>query len=59
MTGDQDWRDTLVELHVLAEHGDEAAADAAARWLERDPAARSAWDEVQRDCDRVRLPGDP
>jgi hypothetical protein len=51
-----DWRDTLVELHVLAEHGDARAAAEAERWLERDPTARQIWDEVQATCDAVRSP---
>ena len=49
-----DWRDALVELHILAEHGDTDAATRAARWLARDPAARHAWDAVQQTCDTVR-----
>jgi hypothetical protein len=49
-----DWRDALVELHILAEHGDPDAATRAARWLARDPAARHAWDAVQQTCDTVR-----
>jgi hypothetical protein len=49
-----DWRDALVELHILAEHGDPDAATRAARWLARDPAARHAWDTVQQTCDTVR-----
>jgi hypothetical protein len=50
------WRDTLVELHVLAEHGDPHAAAEAARWLERDVTARRMWDEVQATCDALRRP---
>ena len=46
MNPEPDWRDALVELHILAEHGDPDAATRAARWLARDPAARHAWDEV-------------
>ena len=49
-----EWRDRLVELHVLAEHGDGAAAAAAARWLDDDPAARSAWQTVAHACDAIR-----
>jgi hypothetical protein len=48
------WRDTLVELHVLAEHGDAKAAADAAHWLDRDADARQMWDEVQATCDAVR-----
>ena len=56
MTEQPSWRDTLVELHVLAEHGDARAAVEAARWLERDATARQMWDEVQATCDALRRP---
>lgn len=39
------WRDRLVELHVLAEHGDDDAARTAQRWLSSDAAARHVWDK--------------
>jgi hypothetical protein len=48
------WRDQLVELHVLADHGDRDAAAAAAAWLADDELARQAWDTVQRRCDAIR-----
>ena len=48
------WRDRLVELQVLAEHGDSDAAAIAARWLAADPAARHAWSEVERICQHLR-----
>ena len=48
------WRDQLVELHVLADHGDWEAAAAAAAWLAEDELARQAWDTVQRRCDAIR-----
>jgi hypothetical protein len=48
------WRDQLVELHVLADHGDAEAAAAAAAWLAEDELARQAWDAVQRRCDAIR-----
>ena len=54
-----EWRDRLVELHVLAEHGDGSAADDAARWLDRDPAARAAWETVTRTCEEVRRTAEP
>jgi hypothetical protein len=54
MNIETDWRDMLVELHILAEHGDLDAATEAARWLARDAAARHAWDTVQHTCDTVR-----
>jgi hypothetical protein len=44
------WRDRLVELHILADNGDAAAAAAAERWCASDPAARQAWDEVASTC---------
>lgn len=52
--GQAGWQDRLVELHVLADHGDADAADVAAAWLAVDDDARRCWDTVQRDCDRVR-----
>lgn len=48
------WIDRLVELHVLAEHGDTAAAATAARWIAEDTEARRRWEDVQRTCDQVR-----
>ena len=53
-TPDLAWRDRLVELHVLAEHGDTDAADTAARWLATDPAAYRVWTEVERTCRHLR-----
>lgn len=47
-------RDRLVELHVLAEHGDPAAAAEAARLLADDDEARRVWDTVEATCDRLR-----
>ena len=48
------WRDRLVELHVLSENGDDAAARTAQRWLSRDAEARRVWDEVEENCHQVR-----
>jgi hypothetical protein len=48
------WIDRLVELHVLADHGDTAAADAAASWMAEDGDARRVWEDVQQTCDQVR-----
>ena len=48
------WRDQLVELHVLADHGDREAAAVAAAWIAEDELARQAWDTVQRRCDAIR-----
>ena len=54
-----DWRDRLVELHVLAANGDLDAAAAAEAWLASDQEARAAWNEVQRTCDELhRAPTD-
>lgn len=54
MTTDQDRQDALVELHVLAEHGDRAAAEEAERLLAGDARARRWWDTVTQECDVVR-----
>jgi hypothetical protein len=53
------WRSQIVELHVLAEHGDIEAASAAERWMATDRAARRLWDEVDTDCREIRngVPG--
>ncbi len=48
------WRDRLVELHVLAEHGDLEAADRATRWLAEDAAAHQAWRAVEHTCAQLR-----
>jgi hypothetical protein len=47
-------RDRLVELHVLAEHGDDAAAAEAGEWLRDDPDARYVWEQVEALCGQVR-----
>ena len=44
------WMDRLVELHVLAEHGDPEALAEAEHWMERDVRARAAWETVAREC---------
>lgn len=54
MTDTLDWRDALVELHVLAEHGDTAAAQEAGSWLTRDAHARAVWETVDDACRAVR-----
>jgi hypothetical protein len=46
--------DHLVELHVLAEHGDTAAAAEAAQLMAADGEARRVWDTVESQCRRVR-----
>jgi hypothetical protein len=47
------WIDRLVELHVLAEHGDDASADAAQNWLAEDLQARQVWDYIEHVLDQV------
>lgn len=51
---DAAWRDRLVDLHVLAEHGDQAASDEAERWIATDERARRAWQEIDTTCARLR-----
>jgi hypothetical protein len=48
-------RDRLVELHVLAEHGDAAAAAEARAWLSNDPDARRIWHQVDAQCQELRV----
>jgi hypothetical protein len=48
-----EWLDHLVELHVLAEHGDASAAAAAQRWIAVDERARQVWESLNRTRDRV------
>jgi hypothetical protein len=52
------WLDRLVDLHVLSEHGDREAADAAGQWMSSDPDARRVWDEVERSCGHLRAAGE-
>ena len=56
MTTHLSWRDVLVELHVLAEHGDADAADRAQRWMSHDSGARRLWQAVEADCVALRHP---
>jgi len=49
-----DWRDRLVELHVLAEHGCTESATSAQDWLAADPAAHEAWHAVEQTCRALR-----
>ena len=51
---DGTWRDRIVELHVLVEHGDANAAIAAQRWLATDGEARRVRSAIEEDCHRVR-----
>jgi hypothetical protein len=48
------WIDRLVELQVLADNGDSAAAAAAASWIAEDPEARRVWEVVEQTCDLIR-----
>lgn len=50
-SGTAGWLDRLVELHVLAAHGDPGAVAAAKDWLAADVEARRVWEQVQRTCD--------
>jgi hypothetical protein len=50
----RDWRDELVDLHVLAANGDQAAASRAEELKAADPEFRKAWAEVAARCDQVR-----
>jgi len=49
-----DWRDRLVELHVLAQSGDDQAGAAAEHWMARDATVRTLWHTVEQDCARLR-----
>jgi hypothetical protein len=51
---DPQWIDRLVELHMLAEHGDLVAAATADRWIATDVDARRMWDDVERIRDQLR-----
>lgn len=51
---DARWLDRLVELHVLAEHGDPVSAEVADQWIASDVEAREVWLSVERVRDRVR-----
>lgn len=42
----EEWIDRLVELRVLAEHGDTASARAAQRWIATDERARHLWEHL-------------
>lgn len=48
------WRDALVELLVLAEHGDASAASRLRGWLSVDPAAEAACARILRDVRTMR-----
>jgi hypothetical protein len=52
-TARREWIDQLVELHVLAEHGDDAAATTAQQWIATDADARRIWDDVERVRDQL------
>ena len=46
--------DRLVELHVLSENGDPAAAEEAATWITDDAEARRVWNTVEHTCQLLR-----
>jgi hypothetical protein len=47
------WLDRVVELHVLAAHGDVAAGAAAAEWMASDHEVQRVWDAVERACEQL------
>lgn len=53
------WVDRLVELRVLADHGDTAAAARAEQWISHDEAAGRMWRQMIRDCSLLGDPGAP
>lgn len=56
---DPAWLDRLVDLHVLAVHGDLDAAATARRWLIHDSRARDVWQRVEATCDQIRAQQQP
>lgn len=48
--------DRLVELHVLADNGDDAALAEANRWMAEDASARAAWHAVSATCHELADP---
>jgi hypothetical protein len=48
------WIDRLVELHVLAEHGDDVSAAAAEKWIAVDVEARQVWECVEDVCGQLQ-----
>ncbi|HEY2191334.1 MAG TPA: hypothetical protein VGH76_03380 [Actinomycetospora sp.] len=48
------WRDELVELVVLAEHGDDAAGRRLADWLAADTTVQAVFTAIARDVTAVR-----
>jgi hypothetical protein len=53
-TSDPRWVDRLVELHVLAEHGDTASAAEAEEWIATDAKARQMWESVEHVRDQLQ-----
>lgn len=51
-----EWIDRLVDLHVLAAHGDTDAAIQADQWMAEDPDVRRVWDRVARTCELLHAP---
>jgi hypothetical protein len=52
--GTTEWRTALVELLVLAEHGDETAAGRLRTWASAEPAAGAVWSRIAEDVQSVR-----
>jgi hypothetical protein len=48
------WRDRLVDLVVLAEHGDEGAARVLRSWLRDDVTVQAAYQRIAGDVEAVR-----
>ena len=49
------WREALVELLVLAEHGDVIAARRLRTWLSADPVASAVSSRIARDLTSLRV----
>jgi hypothetical protein len=49
------WRDRLVDLVVLAEHGDEGAARVLRSWLRDDVTVQAAYQTIADDVEAVRM----
>lgn len=52
--GSTDRREVLVELMVLAEHGDSAAAAQLRDWVASDSATRAVYNSIARDVEALR-----
>ncbi|GLZ44714.1 hypothetical protein Acsp06_08990 [Actinomycetospora sp. NBRC 106375] len=54
---DRQWLDRLVDLQVLATHGDTAAALHLESWLAHDQEARELWNSIAQVCQQLRPDG--